>query len=139
MEHIIALKKYATEKTDDTHFFVADVSDEEILSWWDNETYNVEDILTTILAPGPFEGRPRVAVNGTGLYPEVEVAVHEVSTAYGRCYTLYFDRIMRTDDEYYELVFNMSRHGKIRLYLHERHNEVKHILFLKFFLFLKHL
>ncbi len=69
-----------------------------------------------------------MAVDGTGLYPEVEVAVHEVSTAYGRCYTLYFDRLMRTDDEYYELVFNMSRHGKIRLYLHERHNEVKHIV-----------
>ncbi len=75
--------------------------------------------------PGPEWDRiPETTLNRTGYYPELNSTVHEISTVYGRCYSLHFHYDITDETEYFSIKFDMSQHQELLLYFHEDYNEV---------------
>ncbi len=76
--------------------------------WWLNETFSIGKVVKSISAPSPWLQRRRVSVTGPGPHPEARAAVREVSTGYGRCYSIYFEAEMAPRHDYYEIILDMS-------------------------------
>ncbi len=95
-------------------------------SWefWVNNTYDISDVVLYIKAPAThWSDGSKTTVNSTGFYEDIQATVYEVSTNYGRCYTIYFYRQMRPE-EYYTLAFDLSQHEELLVYIHEKGNEI---------------
>ncbi len=100
------------------------------MQWWRNSTFDLGDVLTSVEAPGWFHERNRTSLNGYSDDGDGDrsVTVREVSTNFGRCYTLSFPRPapVSSAGDYYSLHLDMSEvagEGLV-LYAHERGAEV---------------
>ncbi len=106
-------------------FFLLPVAEQRPLDIWLNDTYQIDDIIEHIMAPGPFETSPRIVLNQTGWYADTNVTLLEVSTVYGRCYAIHFSAYTLTShNDFFTLKFNMSRHEELFLYFHEDYDEI---------------
>ncbi len=85
-----------------------DVFDLLQTDWWSNETFSIGEVVKSISAPAPWLRRRRVSITGPGPHPEADAAVREVSTGYGRCYSIYFEAEMAPRHDYYEIILDMS-------------------------------
>ncbi len=50
--------------------------------------------------------------------------IKTVHTAYGRCYSVYFDEFVVSNVDYYTLNFSLAGVTEMTLYVHEEHDEV---------------
>ncbi len=95
-----------------------------MLSWWHNATYDIEDVLIGIRKPGFWHDVNETIVKGTGHYHQLNASINEVSTNYGRCYSIYLNSPLKNEDEYYTFRFDMSYHDELQIFVHEKYAEV---------------
>ncbi len=113
------------EQYEDLHEFLEsdpDITEEDLLSWWHNETYEIQDIVTGV-RPDYARMRNLTPITGAGPYDHIRMNISEMSTNYGKCYTFHFGRPLGEGD-FYAIHFDLTRHDSILVYLHEEGNEV---------------
>ncbi len=97
---------------------------DNVKDWWYNETYEAGDVLYGIRKPGLWYQTDETIISTAGYYDSLNVSIKTVHTAYGRCFSVYFDDFMVSNVDYYTLNFSLAEISEMTLYVHEKHNEV---------------
>ncbi len=100
-------------------------SEDDIDAWWKNQTYNVEEVLSWIDSPvSPSGGYETAYLDGTGHISSIGTDVLEVSTDFGRCYTVDVRWDMKYKDYFgFNFALAPSDEGLV-IYVHEKYDEV---------------
>ncbi len=94
------------------------------MTWWNNETYDVADVIKSVRASGPWRKTNGTIIDKPGYYRDVNLTIKPVPSAYGRCYSMYFHTTLKSSHEYYGVTVNTDIFPEITFYLHEKHNEI---------------
>ena len=101
-----------------------DPTEETLISFWNNSTYAIDEIFhgLKMWSSGIEVALEREKIK-LGFIPEINATINEVSTVYGRCYTIQ-SHVKFASASYLKLFINMSSREKVLLYFHEEYAEI---------------